>query len=73
MGRDFDLIVFGASGFTGRYVALEVAKCSKAEGKSWAVAGRSSSKLKQVVADIQDELGQSVLPTFQIFIMNKEH
>ncbi|XP_065064687.1 saccharopine dehydrogenase-like oxidoreductase isoform X1 [Rhopilema esculentum] len=60
MGREFDLIVFGASGFTGRYVALEVAKCSKAEGKSWAVAGRSLSKLKQVVADIQDELGENL-------------
>ena len=42
--REFDLIVFGATGFTGRLVA-EYLHLSGAGGARWAIAGRSLDKL----------------------------
>ena len=56
--REYDFIVFGASGFTGQYVALEVAKTYKEDGKTWAVAGRSSQKLEKVLNNIKTEIGK---------------
>eukprot|EP00112_Aurelia_sp_Birch-Aquarium-sp1_P013534 Seg2875.2 transcript_id=Seg2875.2/GoldUCD/mRNA.D3Y31 product="Saccharopine dehydrogenase-like oxidoreductase" protein_id=Seg2875.2/GoldUCD/D3Y31 len=58
--REYDLIVFGASGFTGQYVALEVSKTSKEDGKTWAVAGRSSQKLEKVLNNIKTEIGDEL-------------
>ncbi|MFT7775259.1 saccharopine dehydrogenase family protein [Roseateles sp.] len=49
--REFDLIVFGATGFTGRLVA-EYLQLSGASGARWAIAGRSLDKLGKV----RDEL-----------------
>ncbi len=49
--REFDLIVFGATGFTGRLVA-EYLHLSGADGARWAIAGRSLDKL----AKVRDEL-----------------
>jgi len=47
---EFDIIVYGASGFTGRLVAEYLA----AQGvKNWAMGGRSLSKL----AEVRDEMG----------------
>ena len=45
--REFDLVVFGATGFTGRLVA-EYLHLSGADGARWAIAGRSLDKLGQV-------------------------
>lgn len=52
-GREFDIIVYGASGFTGRLVAeylshRDVAK----DGIRWAMAGRNAEKLGEVRAEI---------------------
>jgi short subunit dehydrogenase-like uncharacterized protein len=49
--REFDLVVFGATGFTGRLVA-EYLHLSGAAGARWAIAGRSLDKL----AKVRDEL-----------------
>lgn len=49
--REFDIVVFGATGFTGRLVA-EYLHLSGADGARWAIAGRSLDKLGQV----RDEL-----------------
>ncbi|MCE4537504.1 saccharopine dehydrogenase NADP-binding domain-containing protein [Pelomonas sp. P7] len=49
--KEFDLIVFGATGFTGRLVA-EYLHLSGAAGARWAIAGRSLDKL----AAVRDEL-----------------
>lgn len=46
--REFDLIVFGATGFTGRLVA-EYLHLSGAEGARWAIAGRSLDRLGKSV------------------------
>lgn len=50
--REFDVIVFGASGFTGRLVAEYLQK-TYGNTVRWAMAGRSEEKL----AAVRDEMG----------------
>ena len=54
MSREFDVVVFGATGFTGRLVA-EYLQNQYGSDVSWAMAGRSKDKLEAV----RDEMGVS--------------
>ncbi|HEY5924003.1 MAG TPA: saccharopine dehydrogenase NADP-binding domain-containing protein [Kofleriaceae bacterium] len=47
--REFDLVMFGATGFTGRLVADYIAK---QKPKKWAIAGRSAEKLAALRLDV---------------------
>src|SRR4029453_10286024 len=50
---DFDLIVYGATGYTGRLIAEYLATSYRGDdAPSWAIAGRSSDKLRKVRAEI---------------------
>ena len=49
--RDFDLVLFGATGFTGQLVAEYLAR-QRPAGLRWALAGRSREKLERVRADL---------------------
>ncbi|KAL8193465.1 hypothetical protein R6Q57_026600 [Mikania cordata] len=51
MGEVYDIIIFGASGFTGKYVVREALKFVSPNSplKSLALAGRSSSKLVETL------------------------
>ena len=48
--REFDIIVYGATGYTGRLVAEHFVReyGSAANGPKWAMAGRSMGKLEEV-------------------------
>jgi short subunit dehydrogenase-like uncharacterized protein len=47
--KQFDIVVYGATGFTGQLVAEYLASHYKADGNlKWAMAGRSLDKLKSV-------------------------
>ena len=49
MTRPFDVIVFGATGFTGRLVAEYLHATYGVGGEvSWAIAGRNKDKLASV-------------------------
>jgi len=52
---EFDIIVYGATGYTGRLVAeyLDQHYGSRSDGPTWAMAGRSQDKLEAV----RDEIG----------------
>ena len=52
---EFDIIVYGATGYTGRLVAeyLDQHYGGRKDGPSWAMAGRSQDKLEAV----RDEIG----------------
>ncbi|WP_409432650.1 saccharopine dehydrogenase family protein [Litorimonas sp. RW-G-Af-16] len=54
MSKDFDVVVYGATGFTGRLVA-EYLDNEYGSDLKWAMAGRSLDKLKSV----RDEMGVS--------------
>lgn len=52
MQREFDLILFGATGFTGRLVAQYLAGSYGAgSGIRWAMAGRDAARLEQLRRD----------------------
>ena len=54
--REYDIVLFGATGYTGRLVAAELVK--RARGARVALAGRSASKLDQ----LRESLGLPALP-----------
>ena len=51
--REFDIVVYGATGFTGRLVAEYLNPRHAGSGLRWAIGGRSANKL----ALVRDELG----------------
>lgn len=51
--RPFDIIVYGATGYTGRLVAEYLAHHYGKDGPRWAMAGRSTEKL----AEVRDLIG----------------
>lgn len=51
MPRPYDVVVFGATGFTGKLVAEYLAR-EHAKGLRWAIAGRSQARLAGVKADL---------------------
>ena len=51
--RTYDVIVYGATGFTGRLVAEHMlAKYGVGKSVRWALAGRSKGKLESVRSEI---------------------
>jgi short subunit dehydrogenase-like uncharacterized protein len=59
-GRQYDLVVYGATGYTGKYVA-EYVQENIATDLRWAIAGRSGEKL----GDLAKELKQLVSDRLQ--------
>ncbi len=49
--RDFDVVVFGATGITGRQVAAYLAERSAETGARWAAAGRDAAKVERVLRE----------------------
>jgi short subunit dehydrogenase-like uncharacterized protein len=58
MAREYDLIIFGATGFTGQYVVEEVARVADEEKITWAVAGRHVEKLKIILEKAEKVSGK---------------
>lgn len=52
-----DVIVFGASGYTGQYVVEEMARKGQQFGLKWGVAGRTVDKLKQILQQASNVTG----------------
>jgi len=50
--RQYDIVVFGATGYTGKLTAEHITKGLPTDLK-WALAGRSASKLEAVAAEIK--------------------
>lgn len=57
----FDIVVLGATGFTGQFVVDEVARVVDEEGGSmkFAVAGRSMEKLQKVLQESSVRTGEN--------------
>lgn len=51
--RPYDIVVYGATGYTGRLVAEYLAHHYQGKGPKWAMAGRSGAKL----AEVRDLIG----------------
>jgi short subunit dehydrogenase-like uncharacterized protein len=50
--RDLDVVVFGATGVTGRQVAAYLAERSAGTELRWAVAGRSAERLSETLGEL---------------------
>lgn len=61
--RKHDIVLFGATGFTGRLVAAYLLEAAPASVR-WALAGRSERKLEAVRSDLAERfVGAAELPT----------
>mmetsp|Transcript_8431 Transcript_8431/g.25330 ORF Transcript_8431/g.25330 Transcript_8431/m.25330 type:complete len:411 (-) Transcript_8431:1428-2660(-) len=54
MGKDYDIVVFGATGFTGKFVVeeLKAERDTSAKELSFAACGRSAEKLRSTFPDV---------------------
>jgi hypothetical protein len=68
--RKYDVVLFGATGFTGRLGVRHLAKTYGVDGQrvSWAIAGRSKTKLEQIKKEIAQELGNEDLLNIDIIL-----
>lgn len=60
MSREFDIVIFGASGFVGKYAIQNLHESAKLEGLKWAVAGRSAEKVREAIHYAADLCGQGL-------------
>lgn len=51
----YDLVIYGATGFTGSLAAKYLASIAAKQGTKWAVVGRSEAKLQAVLKEIGAE------------------
>lgn len=69
--RPYHVIVFGASGFTGRFVVEEVARAAS-EGPGgtirWAIAGRNRNRLERVLLQAAEDLSKPELRSVEIIV-----
>ena len=49
MEKIYDIIIWGASGFTGRLAVDYIYKNQNNSNLTWAVAGRNESKIKEII------------------------
>lgn len=55
--RKYDIVVFGASGFTGQFMVEELARTVDDEHLKWAIAGRDMRKLQAVLSTASQVTG----------------
>jgi short subunit dehydrogenase-like uncharacterized protein len=67
--RQYDLVVFGATGYTGKFTAENVALNLPTDLK-WAVAGRSREKLQQVVSQCKSLNPDRRQPDIEVVNLN---
>merc|ERR1712142_889119 len=63
--KQYDVVVFGATGYTGQFVAEEMAVISGIRGITFAIAGRSEAKLSKSIEMVKTNTGLALdtIPT----------
>ncbi|KAK3691198.1 hypothetical protein LTR37_018786 [Vermiconidia calcicola] len=69
--RQYECIVFGASGYTGKYTAEHITTHLPTDFK-WAVAGRSEAKLQAVVDEIKPLNPNRIQPAIEVAQLEKK-
>ncbi|KAK2013003.1 saccharopine dehydrogenase [Colletotrichum eremochloae] len=70
-GRQYDLVVFGATGYTGTFVAEHITTHLPTNLR-WAVAGRTEAKLQQLVAECKKLSPDRLQPEIEICSVNNK-
>jgi len=61
MEKKYDIVVFGATGFTGQFVVEEIARTIEEEkGLTWAISGRNMQKLQAVLKEASKQTGKDL-------------
>ncbi|XP_018320675.1 saccharopine dehydrogenase-like oxidoreductase [Agrilus planipennis] len=62
MAERLDIVIFGATGFTGKRCIPEIVKFSKVNGRTltWGIAGRSEQKLKDVLEEMEKVIAKDL-------------
>lgn len=58
MSERYDVVVFGATGFTGKYAIKSCFKLLK--NHKWAIAGRNQQKLQDTLKEVGEKIGQNL-------------
>lgn len=69
--RQYDLVLFGATGYTGLYTAECVAACLPTDLR-WAIAGRSRDKLEKIAADLKTQNPDRSQPALEVCVLDDE-
>jgi short subunit dehydrogenase-like uncharacterized protein len=56
-GDKLDIIIFGATGFTGKAAVYEILELAKEKGITWGISGRSKDKLDDVLKEVAEKTG----------------
>lgn len=56
VSEKLDVVVFGATGFTGKYIVREFIKIGHKK-YSWGIAGRNHQKLKELLDSVTTKTG----------------
>ncbi|KFA63406.1 hypothetical protein S40285_06597 [Stachybotrys chlorohalonatus IBT 40285] len=70
-GREYDIVVFGATGYTGRLTAEHIAQHLPTNLK-WAVASRSESKLHDLINDCNKVNSDRPPPSVEVADINND-
>ena len=70
MSRPYDLILLGATGFTGKLTAEYIHESFPVDLK-WALAGRSSGKLSSVLAGLRAQNSERIPPSVGTVSLDK--
>jgi short subunit dehydrogenase-like uncharacterized protein len=57
-GEKLDVIIFGATGYTGKIAIYEIVKIAKEKNITWGISGRNRNKLDNVLKEIEDKTGK---------------
>jgi short subunit dehydrogenase-like uncharacterized protein len=61
--RRFDIVVYGASGFTGAYVIEQFYSSEAAQKYKIAIAGRNKNKLETTLKEVSELIGKNISNT----------
>jgi short subunit dehydrogenase-like uncharacterized protein len=56
-GEKLDVIIFGATGFTGKVAVYEIVKLAKEKNITWGISGRNKNKLDNVLKEVEEKTG----------------
>ncbi len=74
--REFDVVIFGASGFTGEYVVEEMGRMgqnSAGRDWKWAIAGRNEQKLNATRDKVAEILGKKRITSEHVSLPSRQH
>ncbi|KAH8841356.1 hypothetical protein MCOR27_000951 [Pyricularia oryzae] len=70
-GRQYDIVVFGATGYTGVFTAEQVAATLPTD-VNWAIAGRSQEKLQKIATDLKAKYPDRRQPAIEVCNLNDQ-